>query len=143
MLGPLMMPISASLNEQDFLDLAAYFSTQAPAGLEADPSFWQAGEKLYRGGDRARGIPGCIACHGPVGRGVPAAAYPALRAQHAVYTVKQLNDYANQSRYARDEQGKMKADANVQARAQIMTSIATRLTPEDRRNLASYIQGMR
>ena len=36
-----------------------------------------------------------MACHGPVGRGNPAAGYPALQAQHAVYTVKQLEDYAN------------------------------------------------
>jgi cytochrome c553 len=141
--NPLMMPIVATLNEQDFMDLGAYFAAQTPAGLEADPSYWKAGEKLYRGGDRARGIPGCIACHGPMGRGNPAAAYPALRAQHAVYTVKQLNDFAAQSRYAKDDKGRMKLDANTQARAQMMISVAARLTPEDRRDLASYIQGMR
>ncbi|MEO7774528.1 MAG: c-type cytochrome, partial [Steroidobacteraceae bacterium] len=139
----LMMPTVAPLSQQDHLDLGAYFAAQAPAGLEADPSYWQAGEKLYRGGDRARGIPGCVACHGPLGRGNPAAAYPALRAQHAVYTVKQLNDYASQTRYVKDDQGKIKSDANLQARAQMMVAIAARLTPEDRRNLASYIQGMR
>jgi cytochrome c553 len=141
--NPLMMPIVTSLSEQDFLDLGAFFAAQTPAGLEADPSYWKAGEKLYRGGDRARGIPGCIACHGPMGRGNPAGAYPALRAQHAVYTVKQLNDYAAQSRYVKDDKGRMKGDANVQARAQMMISIAARLTPEDRRDLASYVQGMR
>lgn len=139
----LMMPIIAPLSEQDFHDLGAYFAAQTPAGLEADPSYWQAGEQLYRGGDRARGIPACIACHGPMGRGNPAAAYPALRAQHAVYTIKQLNDYAAQTRYAKDDRGRMRVDANLQARAQMMISIAERLTPEDRRNLASYIQGMR
>ena len=31
-----------------------------------------------------------MACHGPVGRGMPAAGYPALRAQHAVYLMAQL-----------------------------------------------------
>ena len=141
--NPLMMPIVAPLNEQDFLDLGAYYAAQTPNGAEADPSYWQAGEKLYRGGDRVRGIPACVACHGPVGRGNPAAAYPALRTQHSVYTVKQLDNYAAQSRYVKDEQGRIKADANLQARAQMMTAIAARLSPEDRRNLASYIQGMR
>jgi cytochrome c553 len=141
--NPLMLPIIAPLSEQDFRDLGAYYAVQTPAGGEADPSYWKAGEQLYRGGDRARGIPGCVACHGPVGRGNPAAAYPALRAQHSVYTVKQLNDYAAQSRYVKDEQGRAKLDANLQARALMMTTIAARLTPEDRRNLASYIQGMR
>jgi cytochrome c553 len=135
----LMSPISMTLSEQDIVDLAAHFSVQSPAGLEADPSFWKAGEKLYRGGDPTRGIPACIACHGPVGRGVPAAAYPALRAQHSVYTVKQLAAYAAKQRYAADDKGAMLGGQN----AQMMVTIASRLTDEDRRNLASYIQGMR
>ena len=33
-------------------DLGAYFDTLVNTGLEADPSYWQAGEKLYRGGDK-------------------------------------------------------------------------------------------
>ncbi len=33
-------------------DLGAYFDSLANTGLEADPSYWQAGEKLYRGGDQ-------------------------------------------------------------------------------------------
>ena len=65
-------------------DLAAYYAAQKPTGLEADPSYWEAGQKLYRGGDSARNLPACIACHGPVGRGnlagrVPSAARSALR----------------------------------------------------------------
>ena len=46
-------------------DLGAYFGSLVNTGLEADPTYWQAGEKLYRGGDKARGIPACMACHGP------------------------------------------------------------------------------
>ncbi len=76
--------------------------TQTPSGNEADPSYWKAGQKLYRNGDAARGIPACASCHGPVGRGNPAAGYPALQAQHAVYTVKQLDGYATGTRYAKD-----------------------------------------
>lgn len=136
---PLMAPLVQGLTEQDEADLAAHFSAQTPAGLEADPSYWKAGEALYRAGDAARGIPSCTACHGPVGRGNPAAAYPALQAQHAVYTVKQLNDYANDVRYAKDDKGRSQGGAN----AAIMNVIAARLTAEDRRNLASYIQGIR
>ncbi len=135
----LMAPIVKGLSDQDILDIAAYFATQTPTGHEADPSFWQAGEKLYRGGDAARGIPACLACHGPVGRGNPAAGYPALRAQHAVYAVKQLSDYAGDLRYTKDEKGHVQAGPN----SQMMLAIAARLTAEDRRNLASYIQGMR
>ena len=67
--NPVMAPIAAPLSAQDMADLGAYFDTLANTGLEADPSYWQAGEKLYRGGDRARGVPACIACHGPTGHG--------------------------------------------------------------------------
>jgi cytochrome c553 len=136
--NPLMQPIAATLKDEDISDLAVYYSAQTPAGLEADPSYWQAGEKLYRLGDQTRNIPACIACHGPSGNGNPAAGYPALRAQHAVYTVKQLNDYATGARYA-GAQDAVKASRN----AEMMLTIAKRLTPEDIRNLASYLQGLR
>jgi cytochrome c553 len=136
---PTMQPIVAELNNQDVADLAAFFSTQTPAGLEADPSYWEAGQTLYRNGDTARGIPACTACHGPVGRGIPASGYPAVQAQHSVYTVKQLENYASGARYAKDAAGKVQAGPN----AEMMHTIAARLTAEDRRNLASYIQGMR
>jgi cytochrome c553 len=135
----LMPPMAANLSDQDMDDLAAYFALQTPTGGEADPSYWQAGQKLYRGGDAARGVPACMACHGPVGRGNPAAGYPALRAQHAVYTVKQLTDYAADQRYTKDPKGETNGGPN----AAIMHTIAKTLTPEDMRNLASYLQGMR
>jgi cytochrome c553 len=135
----LMPPMAATLTDQDMEDVAAYYAQQTPAGLEADPSYWQAGRKLYNGGDRARALPACSACHGPVGRGNPAAGYPALQAQHAVYTLKQLTDYANDSRYAKDADGRAQAGPN----AAMMQTIAQRLTAEDQRDLASYVQGIR
>lgn len=135
----LMPPMAAPLSDQDMQDLAAYYAQQTPTGLEADPSYWQAGQALYRGGDKARNIPACMACHGPIGRGNPAAGYPALRAQHSVYTVKQLTNYAAGTRYLKDAKGVSAGGPN----SEIMHTIAGRLTQEDIRNLASYIQGMR
>ncbi|HTP40607.1 MAG TPA: c-type cytochrome [Steroidobacteraceae bacterium] len=137
--NPLMQPIVQDLSDQDIADVAAFFAVQTPTGNEADPSYWKAGERLYRDGDGTRGIPACMSCHGPVGRGVPAAGYPALQAQHAVYTMKQLDSYASGTRYNKDAQGKSQASPN----APIMATIAARLSAEDRRNLASYIQGLR
>lgn len=137
--NPIMMPLATTLTDDDIADLAVYYESQTPAGLEADPSYWKAGEALYDGGDTTRQIPACKACHGPVGIGNPASGYPALRAQHSVYTVKQLNDYANDTRYARPG-----PDATAAARnGHMMATVAKRLTPEDIRNVASYIQGMR
>src|SRR5438270_776701 len=75
--------------------------------------------------------------HGPVGRGNLAAGYPALRAQQAVYVVKQLNDYASGARYGGPNP--QQASRN----GAMMFSIARRLTPEQIRDVASYVQGMR
>jgi len=136
----LMYPIVKDMTDQDFADVAAYFAAQTPAGLESDPSYWKAGEALYKSGDASRNIPACTACHGPAGQGNAGAGYPALRAQHSVYTVKQLQDYLTKNRY-RDS-----ADAsvvNATRNSAMMTTIAARLSPEDIRNLASYLQGLR
>ena len=136
--NPVMMPLAAGLADADIDDLAVFFAAQTPTGLEADPSYWKAGQMVYLRGDTSRSIPACTACHGPIGRGNLAAGYPALRGQQSVYTMKQLNDYAQGSRYA---------GANAQNPASpngyIMTTIAKRLTPEDIRNVASYVQGLR
>ena len=127
--NPVMMPIVANLSADDFADLGAYFDSLTNTGLEADPSYWEAGQKLYRGGDESRGIPACMACHGPTGAGNEPAMFAALRGQHSVYVIKQLNDYAS---------GTRATGPNT-----IMQTIAKRLSPEDMRNLASYIQGIR
>src|SRR5580698_4302279 len=127
--NPVMAPNAASLSADDMADLGAYFASLPNTGLEADPSYWQAGEKLYRGGDAARAIPACMACHGPTGRGNEPAKFPSLRGQQSVYVVKQLNDYAS---------GVRTTGPNG-----VMETIAKRLSAEDIRNLASYLQGIR
>lgn len=135
-----MMPAMAlTLSDQDIQDVAAYYATQTPTGLESDPSYWEAGQKLYRSGDRARGIPACAACHGPVGGGNPAAGYPALRGQQSMYVIKQLSAYSSNVRYTKNAKGA--SDGGDYAA--IMNTIAARLTETDMRDLASYIQGMR
>ena len=136
--NPIMYPLAMPLTDEDIADLSAYFAAQTPAGLEADPTYWKHGETLYRAGNRARGIPSCKACHGPVGRGNPGAGYPALQAQHSVYTIKQLTDYAAEQRYV-DLEGKPARSRN----GSMMATISHRLTADDMRDLAAYIQGIR
>ncbi len=126
---PLMTPMAVGLTDADMQDLGAHYARQTPAGLEADPSNWKNGEKIYRGGDPERGIPACIACHGPQGKGNGPAKYPALRAQHAVYATKQLKAFAD---------GKRSTLGN-----DIMQVIAEKLTDDEMRALASYAQGLR
>jgi cytochrome c553 len=125
----IMMPLAYTLSPDDMADLGAYFGGLANTGLEADPSYWQAGQKLYRGGDKDRGIPACMACHGPTGAGNEPGKMPALRGQHSEYVVKQLNDYVSGGRPA--------------GPGGIMPAVAKRLSPEDMRNVASYVQGLR
>jgi cytochrome c553 len=128
-LNPVMAPMVAALSPEDMEDIAAYYAAQTESGLEADPSYWKAGETLYRGGVRDQSVPACIACHGPIGRGNAPGKFPALRAQHAEYTLKQLRDYASKERKT--------------GPAGIMQTIAGRLTEEEMRNVASYVQGLR
>jgi cytochrome c553 len=127
----LMSAQTLALNEQDMRDLAVYFESQAAAAKPvADVATIASGEALYRGGDEEAGIPACLACHGPTGRGNPAASYPSLYGQYAAYTEKQLRDYAS---------GARKSDGPTK----VMRDIAERLSEKDIVDLASYVQGLR
>ena len=127
--NPVMMPNTANLTPDDMADLAAYFDSQPSPSLEADPSYWKAGEKLYRGGDPARAIPACMACHGATARGADAAKFPSLHGQQSVYVSKQLHDYAS--------------GARTTGPGNIMETIAKRLSENDMRSVAAYVQGIR
>jgi len=121
--------IVANLSPEDMADLGAYFDSLTNTGLEADPSYWQAAKSSIEPATRHGRFPACMACHGPTGRGNEPAKFPALRGQQSVYVSKQLNDYAS---------GTRSTGPNG-----IMQTIAKRLTSEDIRNLASYMQGIR
>jgi len=125
----IMYPIAMTLSPQDMADIGAYYGSQKNTGLEADPSTWKQGEHLYRAGNQERGIPACMACHGPLGAGNEPAKWPALRGQHAEYVVTQLTAYAS---------GERVSPSNA-----IMPTIAKRLTPDEMKQLASYVQGLR
>jgi cytochrome c553 len=125
----IMMPNAMTLSPEDMADLGAYFDSLKNTGLEADPSLYKAGEKLYRGGDPARGVPACMACHGPAGVGNEPAKFPALRGQQPLYVVKQLHDYAS--------------GARTTGPNNVMQTIAGRLSDDDMKNLAAYVEGIR
>jgi cytochrome c553 len=128
---PLMTPQAMMLSNQDMFDLAVYYeSLPVAAQAVADPDLISRAEALWRGGNSDEAIAACIACHGPSGRGNPAAAYPLLAGQHAAYSAKQLNDYAA---------GNRRSDGKTR----MMRDIASRLSQEDVTALASYIQGLK
>jgi len=126
----LMSPQAAMLSDQDIADLAAYFAMQTPKRRTADPALATQGQRLYRGGNRKKGISACIACHGPTGRGNPGAGFPSLAGQHATYTTNQLMAYRDDVR---------KSDA---ANGQVMRNIAALMSDEEIKAVASYIQGL-
>lgn len=127
---PLMLGQVMTLSDEDMRNLAVYFASMpAAAKAVADPSIVDRGQRLYRGGDRDNNSAACIACHGPTGRGNPAAAYPSLKGQYATYTAAQLRAYASG---ARQSDGPTK----------VMRDIASSLSEEDIVAVASYIQGL-
>lgn len=125
----LMSPMATPLSEQDMEDLAAYYATQTAKGLEADRSKVQLGQQVYRGGGKEAGIPACIACHGPDGKGNPAASYPSIRGQHATQVALQLRAYKKHERTT---------DQN-----EMMRDIAVTLSDEQIDAVAAYVQGLR
>lgn len=88
----------AALSEQDMADLSAYFAGQTSTPGAANAKLLQAGTSLYRGGNPASKISACIGCHGPAGKGNPAAKFPSLSGQHAAYIAKQLKAFRDGSR---------------------------------------------
>ena len=134
-----MQPIVAPLTDADIKDLAVYYAAQTPQGLEADPSYWKAGERLYRRGDAARNIPACIACHGP-----HRPRQPRCRLSGAARAALRLHgEAAERLRERHALSGCHGTDKPASPNAPIMATIAKRLTPEEIRDVASYIQGMR
>jgi len=134
----IMQGQAVALAAADMADVAAYFEKQVPTGLEADATLWKAGEKLYRGGDAGRGIPACASCHGPDGRGNGPARWPQIRAQHAAYVATQLRAYVAGTRYVA-----VAGQPAPPAAAQMMNDAARRLSGDDIKALAAYIQGLR
>ena len=133
-----MNPMAAALSPQDMADLAAHFEAQTLTGLEADPALWEAGQKLYRGGDAARGIPACSGCHGPNGRGNGPARWPQIRAQQPAYVANQLHAYAAKTRYAA-----VAGQPAPPAGAELMYDIAKRLGEDDIKALVAFLKGLR
>jgi len=129
--NPLMSSQAMMLSDTDMANLAVYYESLSTAVQSvADENLIEHGEALYRGGNKETKVPACLACHGPSGSGNPAANYPSLKGQHAAYTAKQLNDYANGTRA-------------TDGPTRIMRDIAANLDKDDIAALSSYIQGLK
>lgn len=125
-----MQNFAAPLSEQDMRDIGAFYSTQMLLPKGATPESVMLGQQIYRGGVPERGIPACIACHGPTGMGNPMAGYPRVSNQHSTYIAATLHAYAS---------GERRSDADVN---QMMRNVAELLLDDEIEALASYMQGL-
>ena len=123
-----MTPIIASMTNQDFDDLAAFYAGQEVKPKEAAPENIESGEQIYRAGNSATGVAACMACHGPGGTGNPPAMFPALRGQHSQYTVATLKAYRS---------GDRSNDQNA-----VMRTISAKMTDTEIDAVANYIMGL-
>ena len=101
-----MTAMAVPLSDSDMRNLAAFFASQEPQPaapttptVNPEPAVGvEKGERLFRTGDPARGIPPCQGCHGVEARGTavdkgPYLVYPVLRGQYSPYVVSRLTNF--------------------------------------------------
>ena len=122
-----MAGMVANLTKEDMQGLANYFASQKQTlGKAKSNGVGSLGEKIYRGGIAATGVPACAACHGANGAGIPKQ-YPRLAGQHADYALQQLRTLRTGER----------------ANAPMMMTIAAKMTDAEMQAVADYMQGLR
>ncbi|MDY1549065.1 c-type cytochrome [Luteibacter sahnii] len=129
-MNPIMQGFAQPLSDQDMHDIGAYFATKSSLPGVADQAFVEQGQTLYRQGDADRGIPACMACHGPDGRGNPGPHYPQLTSQHAQYVESRLKALRDMD------------PAQAGPHAKPMVEVAKKLDDKDIAAVASYIEGL-
>lgn len=127
--NPVMNGMVANLSPADMKALAAHYAGQTPKpGVATDKDLAALGQKLWRGGNAASGVPACAGCHGPSGAGIPGQ-YPRLSGQHAEYVATQLKLFRDGAR-ANDPGG-------------MMRGVAARMTEREINAVAQYAAGLR
>ena len=125
--NPVMGPMAGTLSDEDVLNLSAYFGAQTTkAGSAKSNGAGSEGEKIYKGGVAAKGVPACAACHGANGAGLPVQ-FPRLAGQHAEYTTNQLKAFRSGER----------------ANAPMIKVIAGKMSDQEIAAVADYVQGLK
>jgi cytochrome c553 len=124
-----MAGMVAALSNDDMRSVAAYYAAQKlkPAAAK-DKDLAALGQKLYRGGNAAAGVPACAGCHGPTGAGIPAQ-YPRISGQFPEYIEAQLKAFRAGAR-ANDPNG-------------MMRGVAAKLSDREIQAVAEYAAGLR
>ena len=139
-----VMPAQVSgRSEQDLKDIAAYYAAQEPTSGLVKKSLVELGQKIYRGGNSESGLPACIACHGPAGKGMSSAGFPALAGQHSVYTASQLERFRAAGRGDHVKDNQKRNNDSVDGGPAMMQDVAAKMTDDEIEAVSSYIQGLR
>ena len=126
--NPIMNGMIAAFDESQMRDLAAYFASQKQIPAQpTSPETVEAGKKLYRAGDAAKGLPACAACHGPTGSGIPAQ-FPRIGGQLPDYVEAQLKAFRDDTRA--NDPNKM------------MRMVAIKMTDAEIKAVSNYVAGM-
>jgi cytochrome c553 len=124
--SPIMQGMAAPLSPEDMRNLGAWFASQKHMDMVArDKALALRGEKIWRAGVKATGVPACAGCHGAAGLGVPAQ-YPRLSGQYPDLTFGWLKAFASGAR----PHG-------------VMGPIAEKMTEADMKAVAEYAAGLR
>ena len=123
-----MYGLTQNLTDQDIADLAAFYASQKPASATVSAQWVSLGEKIYRGGNSASGVPACASCHDPKGGGNALAGFPPLSAQQSDYVIEQLKAF--------------KAGIRLNDPNQIMQDISERMTDDEIEAVGHYVSGL-
>ncbi len=123
-----MLGMVAALDETTMANLAAYYSSLAPAEGVSEADGLELGRNIFQGGISSVGIPACMSCHGPAGAGNDAAKFPRVNGQNAEYTVAALESFRS---------GARANDPN-----KMMRLLSHRLSDVEIAALANYLQGL-
>ena len=125
----IMAGMVANLSASDMKNVSAYYAAQKLKPAKATNKELAAlGQKIYRAGNAASGVPACAGCHGPSGAGVPAQ-YPRIAGQFAEYVEVQLRAFRAGTR-TNDPNG-------------MMRGVAVRMNNREIRAVAEYVAGLR
>ncbi|SMN10862.1 Cytochrome c4 [uncultured Candidatus Thioglobus sp.] len=136
----IMLGVVAALTEADMENLSAYYAAQnlTKNGVNSNINL-ELGKKIYRGGKKSTNVTACIACHGPRGRGIPSAGFPALSSQHAAYVAKQLRAFRQHSINVQTGSGKPSRTNDYEG---MMINFTKSLTNKEIDAVAAYISGL-
>lgn len=123
----IMNSLIAALSKEEKTKVANYYTNLLASIDTAQTHLLSLGQRIYRGGD-SKGIPACLACHGPAGLGNPPAGFPRLSGQHARYIATQLKEFRN---------GKRDND-----KYQMMSMISKKMNDTEITAVANYISGL-